>query len=279
MPGLREPQTIDGFKCYAPEMAHDGEDFPPQAFERFFEIEAANFWFRSRNRIIAHELRKYAAAGERHRFLEIGCGTGYVLSGLAVENRYDLTGAEVSVKGLVYAKTRLPGVAFMQLDARDIPFASEFDAIGAFDVIEHIEEDTEVMRNVHRALAPGGVFLVTVPQHHWLWSRADDYLGHKRRYSRSELIAKLERHGFHMEFCSSFVFFLLPLMFLSRLRKKSSGRDGADGANAVFDELTLPKPVNALLELAMRIDELLIRSGVSLPVGGSLLAVARKIDV
>lgn len=275
MPSASQPVELSGIRCYAPELAHSDQDYPASSYARLVALEASNFWFRSRNRIISNAFRKYLPPPARARVLEIGCGTGFVLSTLRAERRFDLVGAEQHLSGLVYAKQRLPDVEFVQLNARSLPYRSEFHAIGAFDVLEHIEEDEEVMANVHSALLPGGLFFITVPQHAWLWSAADEHAHHKRRYSRAELTAKLQRAGFRMRFCSSFVFTLLPLMYLSRLRRKQSPAR-QHSAEAIYDELALPKLVDASFSAAMRIDEWLIGAGLSLPAGGSLLAVAQK---
>jgi SAM-dependent methyltransferase len=275
MPDRPELRYIQGIKCYAPDRAHEGRDFPLAEYRHLVALQERNFWYRSRNRIIAHILRKFLGDRARPKVLEIGCGTGYVLGGLAAEDRYDLGGADLHIEGLVLARARLPAVELVQLDAGDLPYRSDLDAVGAFDVLEHVEDDDAVIGSVHRVLVPGGLFVITVPQHRWLWSPTDDHVRHKRRYSRQDLITKLERQGFAVAFRSSFVFCLLPALYLSRLGKRHGRKTMAD-AEAVCHELALPKPIDAVLEGVMRLDELLIRAGVSLPVGGSLVAVARK---
>jgi SAM-dependent methyltransferase len=272
----RAVQEVAGVKCFAPSLAQAEQTYPAEAFARLVQLEANSFWFRARNRIIVRMFRKYLRQPARPRVLEIGCGTGFVLSALHAQQRFDLVGAEQHVAGLVWARRRLPEVEFVQLDARHLPYQAAFDAVGAFDVIEHIPEDEAVMASVHRALRPNGLFIVTVPQHAWLWSAADEQAHHQRRYSRAELRTKLERNGFKVRFCSSFVFLLLPLMYLARLRRKPSGNTDAT-TSAGFDELALPKLLDRLMGAAMRLDEALIAAGVSLPVGGSLLAVAERI--
>jgi SAM-dependent methyltransferase len=271
-------REIDGVRCFAPELARAEEDFPAEAFARLVELEANNFWFRSRNRIIGRVFARHLTQPERPRVLEIGCGTGFALSALHAQRRFQLVGAEQHIAGLRFARQRLPEVEFVQLDARRLPYHLEFDAIGAFDVIEHIDEDEEVMASAHAALRPRGLFVVTVPQHAWLWSSTDDYAHHKRRYSRAELLAKLRRRGFAIRFCTSFVFTLLPLMYLSRLGKRRVTPEVDASAAPTYDELRLPRIVDAFMDAGMRIDEALIRTGWSLPVGGSLLVVAQRVD-
>ena len=101
------------------------------------------------------------------------------------------------------------------MDARNIPAADVFDLTGAFDVIEHIADDEAVLRGLRRATQTGGGTIIAVPQHPWMWSRADDVAHHQRRYRRGELEAKLRRNGFEILFSSSFTAMLLPLMVKS----------------------------------------------------------------
>jgi SAM-dependent methyltransferase len=277
MKPVSEPLEISGIKCFAPDLAHSDQDYPAAAYARLVALEANNFWFRARNRIISRAFQKFLPPPAHARVLEIGCGTGFVLSALRAQGRFDLVGAEQHLSGLVFAKQRLPDVEFVQLNARDLPYRSDFHGIGAFDVLEHIEQDEEVMANVWKALLPEGIFVITVPQHAWLWSAADEHAHHKRRYSRAELTAKLQRAGFKLRYCTSFVFTLLPLMYASRLARRKNARPDSN-AEATYDELALARPVDTAFSMAMRVDELLIAAGLSLPAGGSLLAVAQKVS-
>jgi len=270
-------QIIDGIKCYAPDVALDHTGFRPEYYERLFRLEEKNFWFRSRNRLLCQLFEKYVGASRTANYLEIGCGTGYVLKGFSKFTRLTMTGADVLLEGLCYAKKRLPQVEFIQLDAAQMPFSEEFDAIGAFDVLEHIEDDVAVMKNAARALRPHGLFFVTVPQHRFLWSVTDEIGCHKRRYSRDEFVEKLTACGFAIEFLSSFVFTLFPVMLASRFLTRTKGRSQR-GNDAGATELQPPGILNSMLEFFMRIDELLIRKNIHLPFGGSLVVVARKLQ-
>lgn len=265
------PPLHNGFPAYAPELDAEGTaGFKPEAFGELARLEEGHFWFQARNRIILWAIERHAPAPRS--ILEIGCGTGFVLKALVKRfPRTRVTGSEVFTTGLVYAQRRVPGVHLCQMDARDIGHVAEFEVIGAFDVLEHIAEDDRVLDSVRRALVPGGVLVLTVPQHPWLWSPADDYACHERRYTARDLTAKLQKAGFHIEQSTSFVTLLLPAMMLSRLQKRREAADTRDPAS----EFRLPALLNALFLVIMRVEFLLLRLGLSLPVGGSRLVVAR----
>lgn len=263
--------TPDRFPTHvrlAPGVVLDTVGFEPEFFEKLFELEAGSFWFRARNELILWALEAYFSGARS--MLEIGCGTGFVLSG--VERAFPqltLAGTEVLDRGLELASKRLAGTSLYQMDARSIPFEDEFDVIGAFDVIEHIAEDTLVLEQMYRAVKPGGGVLITVPQHMWLWSEGDVHAKHERRYERAEFADKVRAAGFRIVRTTSFVSLLLPLLMISRRRN----------AGASFDphaEFKIPAYQNAILERTLQLERTLIRAGINFPAGGSLLVIAHK---
>jgi SAM-dependent methyltransferase len=223
------PEKVDGFCAFAPKLAHNGGGFKSTYFSQLARLEDANFWFCSRNQLILWALKEYCPSFSS--LLEIGCGTGYVLSGVSKQfPRATLHGSEIFTAGLGFAATRLPSVNLMQMDARNIPFEDEFDVIGAFDVLEHIYEDELVLAQVHAALKPQGFMLLTVPQHTWLWSPIDEYAYHVRRYTALDLHKKIESAGFQIVRSTSFVTTLLPAMMVSRLLQKKVTNENFDAA-------------------------------------------------
>ena len=262
-----------GIPAFAADLAAGGDDYPSEVFPRLAAVEERSFWFLARNRIVVGLFRRFVGT-EPARVLEVGCGTGFVLKALAVAfPRHSLVGAEAFVSGLAFAKERVPRAEFCQLDATKMPFEGMFDAVGFFDVLEHLDDDAGAMAGGCRALRNGGWLFVTVPQHAWMWSRLDDASGHKRRYSRSELVRRVEAAGFRVEMVSSFVTTLFPAMVLSR--RKGSG-DADDAMDSALDDLAPGGAVGVIARVAMGIDEFVIRWGMSLPFGGSLVLVARK---
>lgn len=201
-------------------------------------------------------------------FLEVGCGNGFVLAELHAR-RPDLriAGTDLYPDGLRTARVRLPHVPLVQADACHLPIAGQYDAVGIFDVLEHIDDDRCVLGELFRVVRPGGALLITVPQHRMLWSPMDDLACHRRRYARRELIDKVAGAGFRITRVSSFVSLLVPAMFAARY-----GRRTAD----VQSELNLPRPLDRICERVMDVERALIRMGVSWPVGGSLLLVGSR---
>jgi SAM-dependent methyltransferase len=259
----------DGFPSWSPELSDSNEDFDASAHEYLAEAARDNFWFVARNALITWALQKYAPPFAS--YLEVGCGTGYVLEG--VKNAFPdatYTGSEIYTSGLKYAAKQLPGVNFVQLDARRIPYRKAFDVIAAFDVIEHIEEDEEVLDNLRLALADSGALLLSVPQHPWLWSKVDELAHHKRRYTIRELHDKLSAAGFRVVFSTSFVCLLLPAMLLSRLAS-SKGNEFSPA-----DEFDIPGWLNQALKATLAFERGMIKLGLRLPLGGSRLVVAYK---
>lgn len=260
----------NGFASFAPALEDRQEGFKADFYETYAHLESSHFWFRARGRLITWALSKYVP--RMRSFLEIGCGTGYILSQVAAAfPKAGLLGSEMFSSGLRFAASRLPGVEFVQMDARDIPFEDEFEAIGAFDVIEHIGADTTVLQRMYRSLKPGGIMLLTVPQHQWLWSQVDEYSCHVRRYDAADLHRKVEAAGFSILRSTSFVSLLLPAMMISRGAKKERRGDTSETA-----ELAVPKPLNVLFGFLMWLEYVLIKAGVSFPVGASRLLIARK---
>lgn len=264
------PEIVDGFLSFAPELARSSTGFKSSHFAELASLETGNFWFRSRNKLILWALKKYFPRARV--FLEVGCGTGYVLSG--IEKAFPelkLYGSEIYASGLSFCRERVKAATLFQMDALRIPFEDEFDVIGAFDVLEHIGEDTEVLSQMHRSLKDGGGIMLTVPQHPFLWSRTDDYACHVRRYTARELRGKVEGAGFKITKITSFVSFLLPLMAASRFMNRSLTKD-FDSAS----ELKQGRVTNFLLEKLLDTERLFIKHG-WLPAGGSLFIAANKV--
>lgn len=240
------------------------DGFNVENFKELYKYEDSSFWFKARNRLIIYMLKKYFS--NVNSFMEIGCGTGYVLKKIAEDfPKSQIYGSELFEEGLKFAKKRIPRAKLIQLNAVDYNEKDIYDVIGAFDVLEHINEDEKVLNNMYNAVKKG--IIITVPQHKFLWSDTDIEACHVRRYTKKELIVKLQEAGFKIKIISSFVSLLFPFMVFSRYCVKSKETQ---------TELKLPKILNDIFYIIMLIEIFMIKLGVRFPCGGSLIVVAEK---
>lgn len=265
------PEQLLNFPAFSPHLSRNETGFKQDDFSKLAEVEEKNFWFEARNQLIIWALKQYFPLATN--FLEIGCGTGFVLSGIQkAAPKLKLNGSEISAVGLEFAKQRINNASLFQMDARQIPFVEEFDVIGAFDVLEHIQEDQQVLAQLHQAVQPNGGIILTVPQHQFLWSQQDEYAHHVRRYNALDLKKKVIGAGFEIIKITSFVSLLLPFMLISRFlkRKKVENYDS-------LSELKLSTSLNLIFEKILCFERYMICLGLNIPVGGSLLLIAKKV--
>jgi SAM-dependent methyltransferase len=139
------PARVDGFLAWAPELAKNNDGFPQESFEGLARVEAGNFWFRARNDIILWALRKYFPGF--HSLLEVGCGTGFVLSGIvqAYPNAR-MAGSEIYPTGLAFAAKR--GFGVLSVNGTEGPLAAHvpfvFDKDGMVEM--HLVRSNPIAR-------------------------------------------------------------------------------------------------------------------------------------
>ena len=272
---LPEPEAIlDGIPCYSPALAVENTYFDNGTLEMMARAEQHSWWYKSRNQLIGYLVATYSKRPDT-LFLEFGCGNGSVIGYLRQRfPGFALGGIELLLEGLKVIRQRFPGIETVQMDVFHLPAQEICDAAGMFDVLEHLDDDEAAMRSVYAALRPGGHFYLSVPQHPWLYSRFDRKVGHRSRYTRREMLDKLQRNGFQVVRVTGSNFFLLPLLFVKRQldRYLVNPNQKVDIARLMHTGSVS----NFLFGAIMRLEMALIRLGISLPAGGSLVVVARK---
>ena len=157
-------------------------------------------------------------------------------------------------------------------DSRYWPIAgSSVDTITAFDVLEHIPDDTGALRNIFSSLQPGGILILSVPAYQWMWSEHDEALHHQRRYTRSEILALAGSSGFCVEYASYHNCLLFPLSLLLRMLSRWSG-----GRLGISENAMPAKPINTLLRIIYSLEGHIVKRRWRLPFGLSIVAVLRK---
>jgi 2-polyprenyl-3-methyl-5-hydroxy-6-metoxy-1,4-benzoquinol methylase len=267
----------EGIIQFTDEIADKDQYYPDTAFEILYSAEEKNFWFKVRNKIIGNAITRYLPP--HSRILEVGCGTGYV-SRFLKDRGYRIECADLFLKALQFCKERQSGDFYYQYNLSDQLFIEEFDGICAFDVMEHIDDDLSILKNLYAALKPGGVLFLTVPADRRLWSAMDMYAKHKRRYSRQELQKKVEGNGFKVIKMSYFMALLYPFVLFSRkfscrIIKTNEEDMKKKIKNEVVSELQPGALINSLGFLIFSLEVPLIR-WLTIPYGSSLLCVAVK---
>jgi SAM-dependent methyltransferase len=221
--------------------------------------------------VIVGTLRQFPPPGV---VFDIGGGNGHVALGLEKAG-YSTVLVEPGRAGAENACRRgLRNVVCATTD--DAGFeAATMDAVGLFDVLEHMPDDLTFLRSIRRLMCPGGRIYLTVPAFQALWSKEDEFAGHYRRYTRGSLAKALETAGFAVEYLTYFFWFLpLPVFLLRALPSRlglrgnpspqSWGREHAGGGGSA-----------RLVDWSLRRELAWLRKGRIIPVGGSCLAVAR----
>lgn len=247
-----------------------------QLHDQYAVIERDHWWFVARRAIIGAALRRFLPPNPRRTILDVGCGTGGMLEFLAQFGE-TVVGLDMSPDAIAYCKTReLPAnvSAYLGSLPDDMPPGNErWDVVTAFDVIEHLDDDRKTVGDAYAALVPGGTFVVTVPALQYLWGAHDDLNYHKRRYDAALLRDCLEGAGFTIEKLSYFNTILFPAVAAVRVGRRifSGGRQQPPKS-----DFSMPPPaLNRLLTGLFSLEAGWVAGG-TLPVGVSLIAVARK---
>lgn len=240
-----------------------------EEYERMYRAELTHWWYAGMRAISFGLLDDALGAGRPAglEFLDAGCGTGANL--LELRTRGRAVGIDLSPEALALCRTR--GLPVARAGLLRLPFAdARFDCVTSFDVLYHgwIADDLAATREMVRVLRPGGRLLLRVPALRALWGAHDVAVHTRHRYTRRELRRLLRAAGLAAERVSYANSLLLPAVALRRGLDRLSGRRGSDLAPQ-------PAALEWLFARALRVEARLLRH-VSLPLGASLVALARK---
>ena len=250
--------------------------YDPEFFAQLVKAEDRHFWFRHRNRLLAAVLAPIVRdLTAPYRVLEIGCGTGNTLRVLEQVCRgASVTGTDPFEEALAIARRRVR-CALLRAEVEQLDFPGTFELIGAFDVLEHIEDDVAAVRRLRAKMAERGRLVLTVPAHQHLWSYADEAAHHYRRYSARQLRSTLEGAGYVVEYLTPFMSWVYPLMWAKRRIAGAANPPGEEAFALTLQDLRVIPGVNPLLLWLLAAELPMVCRRRVLPVGTSLLAVAR----
>ncbi len=249
-------------------------------FEKLYQIEDRHFWFKTRQAIVSVLTKQIISDFQQgYLVMEIGCGTGNLLKTL--ENTClngSVLGLDLFWEGLAFAQERTKA-GLIQARAECMPFSREqFNLVGIFDVLEHLENDESILHKIQEMLKPGGKLLLTVPAHGDLWSSFDMVSYHQRRYTTSELTEKLIRSGFTIDYLSECMQVLYPL---AKLRRKAPillepTKEKKRSQKRFKQELAVMPVINEIAFQVLKMELKQIRQRKPIARGTSIIAIASK---
>jgi SAM-dependent methyltransferase len=229
-----------------------------------YRLEDKHWWHIAKRNIVSHFLQKYLKS-RKEKVLDVGCGTGKNLEHFSKYG--NCFGIDNSKEAIEYCKKRGLKKVKLATTAKTGFKTNSFDAITLLDVLEHVDEKP-TLREVKRLLRKKGVCIITVPALPILWSKWDEVLHHKRRYTHKSLIQTLESHGFKVIHISYMYTFLVLPVFVVRKIKELFFPDYYPS------DFKLSSPLINKIMLNITLLESQISKQGKLPIGLSLIAVA-----
>lgn len=250
---------------------HSLVSYPPDGMDFTYRLEEQSYWFRHRNHCIMALINHFRPTGT---FFDIGGGNGFVSQAIQ-QSGIKTVVIEPDPSGSRHALERglKPVIAATLTDAGFRP--GIMLAAGMFDMLEHIEDDLGLLRQIYNLLAPDGRLFLTVPAYQLLWSPYDIIAGHYRRYRLDNLCTLLQTAGYQIDFATYFFGFLPMPIFMFRSLPYRLG--WTHEVQLDEPDTTQAYTVNhALLDWVLKLELNWIRNLKSLPAGGSILVVARR---
>ena len=230
-----------------------------EAFEILKNIEDT-WWHFGRKEAVHQALLK---VGLKHEttVLDAGAGYGGMISLLSQYGTVD--GTEPETEAALICKER--GYSkFFNSEVEAVQQKRTYGLIGAFDVIEHVEDDKTFVKNLCALTKEGGLLVATVPAFQFLWGEHDVKHKHFRRHTVGSMRLLLEQSGYAVVYARYWNVFLFPVALLTRLMGKS-------GESGLHPHVFISRILSAVVWFEAR----LIRY-IFIPFGLSVVIVGKK---
>ena len=209
------------------------------------DVEDKHWWFVGRRAILESFLERITQSlrttDSALKILDVGCGTG---ANLEMLKKYgESEGVDVSDDALEFCKSK--GLKVHKGLAEELPFADEtFDLVTALDVIEHLDDDIAGLKEMFRILKKGGKTLIFVPAFMWLWGVQDDISNHRIRYTKKQIVERLQKAGFTIERATyaNWTFFTpilagRTIMKITGIKPESENNVNVSALNGIFGKI------------------------------------------
>lgn len=251
-----------------------------QDYTDLYHLEDTFWWFTGMQRITAALLDPVCQSSGSISVLDVGCGTGGMMSWLSRYRRgANVTGLDINAEAVSFCRSRnLDQVTLGS--ATHLPFgSSSFDLITSFDVLVHLHGEESVraaIAEMFRVLRPGGIAFVRVAAYNWMRGSHDAAIDMQRRYTLRELADNMEAAGFKVVRQSYANMFLFPIAFLWRRVLQPLGLSSGGS-----DVKPLPRSLtwmNALFATVLGSEAFLLKYFKAIPFGLSAICIVTKPD-
>jgi SAM-dependent methyltransferase len=221
------------------------QEMQPHTYAIMDEVEGSHWWFVGRRAILESFLssivEKIRDPRSAIRILDVGCGTG---ANIQMLSQYgEAEGVDVSDDALEFCRQK--GLKAQKGLAEALPFADEtFELTTALDVVEHLDDDIAGLKEMFRVTKSGGYSLIFVPAFMWLWGVQDDISNHRIRYTKQQIVERLEQAGYEVERATYANWTFFPpilagrtIMKLTGIKPESENNITISALNGVFGKL------------------------------------------
>lgn len=239
-------------------------------YQQLYEVENTHWWHQHKRQVVHQLIDKYLP--QKGKVLDVGCGTGKILEELKAK-KWQVFGIDGNKEAIKWSAKRGIKIKKADFNKDKIPFEdNSFDLVLALDLLEHLPNESNLLRQIKRVLKKDGFFICTVPAYPKLFSYWDKMLGHQRRYTKKSLREVLEKNHFKVKNISYyFALHLFPTVLVRSLKKQNQK------SQQKSDFLDIPlKPISVpVINLYNKI-ELSILKKTNLPFGLSIISISQK---
>jgi 2-polyprenyl-3-methyl-5-hydroxy-6-metoxy-1,4-benzoquinol methylase len=218
----------DGLHIPTKEIEHRNDEYDERGFNTLLDMQSKHFWYIGRHRFILEILKRYEKK-TNFSAVDLGGGCGGWVDYLKknIPNQLNTIAlADSSRVALLNAKKVIGAdVEVYQVDLMALEWQEKWDVAFLLDVIEHCPDDLSIVKQAAKALKPGGKLIITTPALDFFWSHNDDYAKHLRRYTKKQFQKIADDANLKLIDSRYFMFFLSPLLWLSRKTKPKNLSD------------------------------------------------------
>lgn len=243
-------------------------------YKEYYHLERSHWWFTARLKILEAKTKQLLKGKSNPKILNIGIATGATTTML--QKHGQVSSLEYDKDCCEFVREQC-NIQVVQGSMTDLPFQTgTFDLVCAFDVVEHIEDDSTAIKELKRVLSPTGKYFLTVPAFMFLWSKHDEINHHYRRYTKTTLKSLLSKQSIPPTYLGYFNSLLFIPIALVRIVQKTLRTKETSTKKSDFDGMNSSGAINGILKFIFLMEKPFLIAGLRLPFGISIMAIGNN---